>query len=279
MYKNKIFLISLTFLILFTGPADAKKPFIMLDATLFLNKPDLSIYGFDDVKVISQWELWIKGKNSLENLPRDERIKEVTKRVHKLQPDYVVLNVEHWPIRTTDKKVVSQSLNNYKSVYRMVKTSLPEYKIGFYRLVPNVDYNRANKGKGTPQYLQWQKDNDRMKGLAGMVDVIYPSLYTFTSGREKWKQYATEQISEARRLANGKPVICFLWPRYHNSNKLLGGKFLPRELWRDELELVLELADGFIIWDGKRHQWPENMAWWNETKLFIKENFNKPQSN
>lgn len=264
-------------MILFVGRLEAENSFTMLDATLYLNKPDLSVYGFKDVKVVYQAEFWVKNRDNLDNLPRNARIQRVEKIVRKHNPDYVVLDVEHWKIRVPDKKIVSESLRKYKSVYYMVKEVLPDYNLGFYRLVPNVDYHRALKGKGSPQYNQWQTDNDRMKELAGMVDVLYPSLYTFTSDRDEWKQYATEQISEARRLANGKPVICFLWPRYHNSNKVLGDRFIPRDHWRDQLELVKDLADGFVIWDGKRQQWPEDMEWWDETKLFIKENFNKPE--
>jgi Hyaluronidase. len=121
-------------------------------------------------------------------------------------------------------------------------------------------------------------ENDRIISLAQTVDVFYPSLYTFYTDKAGWVEYATAQISEARRLANGKPVFAFLWPQYHNSNRLLKCQFLPADYWQLQLETVSKLADGVVIWGGwdvcnskgKALQWNDNAKWWQVTKAFIK---------
>ena len=113
----------------------------------------------------------------------------------------------------------------------------------------------------------WAEANDALKGLASHVDVIYPSLYTFYDDPEGWKKFAKANLQEAKRY--GKPVYAFLWPMYHDSNKLLSGKPIPADVWRMQLETCLEYADGVVIWGGYKELWNEEAGWWKETKAFL----------
>lgn len=119
------------------------------------------------------------------------------------------------------------------------------------------------------------------------VDALCPSLYTYydaptASGRlaaiEQWKTFAAETIRQARRVAPDKPVYAFLWPHFHNGGSYSDFRELPAEYWRAQLELMLELADGVILWGGAnitartgRLAWRENSPWWQVTQEVLAE--------
>jgi hypothetical protein len=117
-------------------------------------------------------------------------------------------------------------------------------------------------------------ENDQLRSLAGAVDVFFPSLYTFYPDQAGWKKYAIAQIEEARRYGGGKPIYVFLWPQYHESNRILGGSYLPADYWLLELETAREYADGIVLWSGSS-KWDEDAPWWKVTKEFVK---NRDQS-
>ena len=58
------------------------------------------------------------------------------------------------------------------------------------------------------------QENDQLRPLAGAVDILFPSLYTFYTDQGGWVRYAYAQIAEARRNANGKPVYVFYGQQY-----------------------------------------------------------------
>ena len=84
---------------------------------------------------------------------------------------------------------------------------------------------------------------------------------------------ALAQLNAAR--AYGKPVYAFLWPRFHDSNRLLGGRYIGDDYWRMELDTARRYADGIVLWggwdEGRPAQWDENAPWWRVTKGFLQE--------
>jgi hypothetical protein len=139
------------------------------------------------------------------------------------------------------------------------------------------------KETSTQEYQSWREENDQLRSLAGAVDVLFPSLYTMYPDQAGWRKYAIAQIEEARRYGNGKPVYVFLWPQYHESNLILGGRYLPADYWLFELMTAKEYADGIVIWggwssDNRPVEWDENAAWWKVTKEFMKNRSPAPPS-
>jgi hypothetical protein len=64
---------------------------------------------------------------------------------------------------------------------------------------------------------------------------------------------------EARRMGGRKKIYPFVWPRYHNSNKKVGGQTIPLDEWRFHVRRVLKYADGCVVWGAKEehdeHVW------------------------
>src|SRR5579859_181134 len=193
--------------------------------------------------------------------PTDEkRIRDLAKTWVREKITLVCLDIENWPVRGDDA-TVQESITQFKKILALIRQEAPDLKLGVYGAPPVRDLYRALKGSGSQAYQEWQVENDRLKPLAGLLDVIFPSLYTVTTDPERWKVYAKTNIEEAAKY--GKPVYAFIWPRYHDSIPKRAWTLLPESFWEMELQTVAKQADGVVIWDfGKGQVWDEQAPWW-----------------
>ncbi len=244
------------------------KHFIVFDATLYKNKPDLAAFGIKPLRIIYAGEIWQKSRN-LNRLPARWWIEKLGKKVRRSEK-IVALDVEQWPLKG-DKGKVESSVEKYLKLLEMFKTVIPWVKIGYYGIPPVRDYWRAIQLPQTFMYHMWQLENSRLLALAKNVDVFFPSLYAFYSDQENWIKYAVAQISETRRYGENKPIYVFLWPEYHDSNRLLKGQYIPKEFWRCMLETAYLYSDGIVIWGGWKQNWNNKAPWWAETREFCKQ--------
>ncbi|WHZ30308.1 MAG: hypothetical protein OJF51_005111 [Nitrospira sp.] len=258
-------------LLTLTRMANASSQFVVFDATWHKDKPDLSRYGLRPITLIGG-QLWDNGARK-DYLPNKNRIPALADQAL-LNGGIVVLDIEHWTMKG-DHAMVSESLSKCSIVLDWFHETYPVLQVGYYGFPPLRDYWRAIKGPGSKEYLEWQVENDALRGLAGEVDILFPSLYTFYPSREKWVTYATAQISEARRYGGGKPVYVFLWPAYHESNRALSGRSIEPEFWKLQLATARAKADGIVIWGGGGKPWNEDAPWWIVTKKFMK-NIDRP---
>jgi len=252
--------------------------FKVFDALLYQGKPGLESHCMERLNIIYGGVYWPQGaKRGDFTLPPIAKVIESAAKAG-LQEGPSALDIEHWPVGG-ESSLVDASLDNYLTVLRWFKATQPAEIVGYYGVVPTRDYWRAVKEPSThggqAGYEAWQAENDRLRPLADAVDVLFPSIYTFYPDREGWKLYAAAQIAESRRLASGKPVYAFLWPQYHDSNRILGEQYLPPDYWRMELEFLREHADGVVIWGGWQQQWDEDAPWWVETKAFLSGGFER----
>lgn len=255
----------LCFLVVTNCQAD----FVIYDGLLYTNKPDLSGYNIKKIPILYEANLFSsKGENAY---PTNKNLNNVVNIINDSSSDKVVIDIERWPLKG-QPSVVKKSLEKYKRALNDIRLKSPDHYFGYYGTPPVRDYWRAVSNPASTIYKSWQKDNDSLQDFADSVDILYPSLYTFYNDIEGWKKYALAQIKESRRLAKGKPVIVFLWPQYHNSNKILDKKYIARDFWREQLELVRQNADGVILWGGWKEKWNPKSGWWSETLDFINDN-------
>lgn len=234
----------------------------------YTNIPDLSEFGIGQVKLLTTGALWAPGEDQ-EQVPTVNKLDGLkTWSKNWVGIDMVVADIEHWPLHDKDEELASEAMRKFEETFAQLKARLPQYPIGFYRMLPRRDYWRAISGLESEKYQEWIAENNKLRPLAAKVDVLFPSLYTFYDNVDDWKTYARENILEAKRLANGKPVVCYVWPRFHNSSSL-SGKLIPGSFWREQLELIKEYADGVIIWDHVKTEWAGDAEWWVQTVKFI----------
>jgi hypothetical protein len=249
-----------------------KKPFMVFDGTLYANKPNLTQYGIQPVNITYVGQFGNDWYKNATRLP-DKAIVQQIARQAQTKTNHVVLDIEHWPLQG-DPNQVQASLSKYMTVLQWFKEAAPGLAVGYYGAPPLQDYWKTLKSPTSKEWASFARENDRLKPLAGAVDILFPSLYTFYTDRGGWVRYAYGQIAEARRYGNGKPVYVFLWPQYHDSNPSLKGAFLPADYWRLELEMAKQYADGVIIWGGWGGngplRWDDNAAWWRVTKEFMR---------
>lgn len=271
--KNKFYMLFKTIVVIFLFITIAAQEdifaFSVFDGTLYKKKPDLTEYGLKSINIIYGGSLWNTGENK-ENLPSDSKIQKLAIEFT-AKNTVTVLDVEHWEVslnRSKGKEV--ENLNKYIALFEKFKKSAPYIKAGFYGVPPIRDYWRAIMPPESKQYIEWQKENEFLRHFAEKVDIIYPSLYTFYKDQDGWKKYAKANISEAKRISNGKPIYVFLWPQYHDSNKILKGQYIEKEYWEFQLKLAKEYADGVVVWGGWQEYWDNKAPWWQVTKEFIK---------
>lgn len=255
------------------------KPFLVFDATLYANKPDLSLHGIQPVTLAYAGSFGPDWHKHPDRLPELEAVQAVARDAQR-KGHRVILDIEHWPLEGSPS-LVRESLSKYLSVLMWFRAVAPGLSLGYYGAPPLQDYWRAIEDIGSQERRSWMAANDQTRSLAGAVDALFPSLYTFYPDQVGWKKYAIAQIEEARRYGEGKPVYAFLMPTYHDSNNSLGGFYLPADYWRVELKTARQYADGIVIWGGwgsnnRPASWDENAPWWKVTKGFMKSSDIKP---
>jgi len=251
-----------------------KKPFVVFDGTLYADKPDLSIHGIRPVSIAYTSQFGVHWYKNPDALPDKNVVQKVAQEAHAKNAP-VIIDIEHWPLEG-DLSKVRASLSKYMTVLHWFKDAAPGLAVGYYGAPPLRDYWKSLRSPMSKEWASFARENDQLRPLAGAVDIIFPSLYTFYTDRGGWIRYAYAQIAEARRTSNGKPVYVFLWPQYHDSNPSLKGAFLPADFWRLQLQMAKHYADGIVIWGGwdfkrnRRAEWDDNAAWWKVTKDFMK---------
>lgn len=240
------------------------KDFLFLEDIGQVEKPNFSDYGMTNLRAIPTNALWRPTASLVE--PDFEAIEKAVKR-YQNPIGLVCLDIEHWSL--SDEDDIRENLPKYISVLKYLKHQYPSLKVGFYSLVPVRNFYAP--AYNAPKALdQWRKKNSRLYELGSSVDVIYPSLYAFNHDQQAWQKYAIANLAEARRY--GKPVIAFLWPQVHDSNRENGLEFVSGEFWKLQLETVYRNADGVLIWTPhgpNKTVFNPAAEWWRVTEQFV----------
>ncbi len=277
------------------------KSFVVMDSIHYLDKGDLTAYGLKDYTIFYGVHIWPKDIRKSEKRPQapppDEHISGLVKDITAAKSP-VIYDIEHWPldirqtvqtvaaddILTAASKTVTDSMDKMIHIISVSRKVNPSVKYGYYGCVPLRDYWAP--AKDDPELLKkWKEANDFLKPLADSLDVICPSLYTFFPDRVGWVKYAKANIEEAKRIANGKPVYAYLWPKYHISNETDAKKFIEGDFWKLQLETVYDSGiAGVIIWDSRLtvnnkddSVWNPDREWWKETVAFLERIKKQPQ--
>ena len=223
--------------------------------------------GVKRIASLGFWGLWEKGK-SRSDVPDVETIRKFADRF--AGRNIVYVDIEEWDVVRKPDATIQESRDKYRAAIANVREALgPQHCFGYYGVIPVVDFRRAAQA-GTPAFEQWTHENDMMSPLVEDVDFIAPSLYTLTTDRALWREFAKAQLREARRLANGRPVVPFIWPRYHQGVKGHSGEFLEPDFLLEQLQLVAACADGVIFWEyGGREPWRESLPWVAPFREFV----------
>lgn len=191
--------------------------------------------------VIYEKHFW-RGAESRLSYPGDDRF---AAAIQNVKADFVVVDIESWE----EGRWSQDAVQKYLQALSVMKRVRPALKVGFYGVVPKRNYFGAIKSVDGNEHRRWLASNDVGQKIADSVDILFPSLYTFYPDEDRWMLFAQRQVQEAKRLAPHKPVIAFIWPRYHESNYLLGGRYIGKHFLYHQLDVLSKIADGVIVWD------------------------------
>lgn len=245
------------------------KGFTIQDATAYDEKYEFLKFNINPIKVIYIHSFW-DDLNEIQDMPSKSKIQSVARSIDEKYKN-VVIDIEHWDLFDGSEinKVNEKRLIDVIEWMREVREGV---NYGHYALIPVREYHRSLKANDSSEKIAWIKENDKLNNLVDSVDTIYPSLYTVRDKPELWKKMAVENLKQARRISNGKPVHAFLWPQYHEGNKEKRGQYLDKQYWRMQLETVYANADGIVIWGGWDNgpaKWDSDAGWWIATKEFL----------
>lgn len=229
------------------------------DALLHKGKPAADKIGLRPLNLVYEGALWKSGDRSL-SMPPVEAIRREASKATELNYS-IALDIERFPLRANSEEFKS-GINFLADIIREFRTIKGLPPLGLYGTIPIRDYWRAVKGAKSPTYKQWQNENDGLAKITKMVDIFFPSIYTFYDDLEGWKLYASAQIAECRRLAAGQKIIPFVWYRFHDSNAKLHGKEIPPQIFSAQLDFLKPLCDGIALWGGWQEDWDPSAAWW-----------------
>ncbi|QPD04787.1 MAG: hypothetical protein Nkreftii_002561 [Candidatus Nitrospira kreftii] len=184
---------------------------------------------------------------------------------------YTIFDIEVWKVGLdVNDKEAKASAEKYVTTLRKMRKHLPDRQLGYYGLPVHRELKASLSPRSSGIYQSWQRRNDLLQDLADELDVFYPSLYAFHNDPDKWKIYAREHISEARRLARkGQKIIVFLWPEFHDRSRY-SGKRIDYKFWKLQLETAFKYADGVFIWDNDEFPFTDP-AWLSASRDFIKD--------
>ena len=262
-----------------------RKSFVVYDATLYSDKPDLRRFGVRPLHIAYEPNLFderIRERRPADAMPTDKRLRIQADEARRISSDYTIIDIESWTVHNSRhyEREAATNITRLANVLAQFRRIAPDQKVGLFGPLPVISgYERLGAIMDHKMYADMQRDNNNVTPLFNLVDAVFPIGYTFTDKFEEWRASLIVQISEIKRIKPGIPVLLFLWPRYADYGPIPDGiKFRPleREYWRYQLETAYELVDGIVIWggwgsDNKRERWDSTALWWNELEIFLGE--------
>jgi hypothetical protein len=144
----------------------------------------------------------------------------------------------------------NDALNSYIKLLKMAKALRPNVKWGYYAVPFSRFYNRNKLGS----------DLRKIEPLLRVCDVFFPSFYeNYRDGsieKDDNERFAYENLNAILPVAQrmDKPVLPFVWYRYHVSNKNIGLQLIPNDEFEKYLNAILSVnyngkkVSGVVCW-------------------------------
>ncbi len=160
-----------------------------------------------------------------------------------------------------------KSMKLYIDVIKFAKKARPNIKWGYYAIPYTTYWNR------TPDFYGKLK---KIEPLIKECDVFFPSLYTFYEDKDlglENEKFVIENTKEMIKVGQyyKKPVLVFVWHRYHPSNEKLAEESLPDKVFLTQIERIISTSfqgkkvDGIVWWGADDYSFRQN------TKGVVKE--------
>jgi len=141
-------------------------------------------------------------------------------------------------------------LNSFIGIIKMAKTLRPNVQWGYYAVPFSRYYNRSKLGD----------DLNKIEPLLKECDIFFPSFYQSykdgSIGKDDNERFAYENLNVILPVAQrmNKPVLPFVWYRYHVNNKSIGLQLIPSDEFEKYLNALLSVnykgkkVSGLVCW-------------------------------
>ena len=176
---------------------------------------------------------------------------------------YIDLETYLGEIRDKGTQIESfqKSIKLYIDVIKYAKKMRPNIKWGYYAIPHTTYWGR------TPDFYGKQK---KIEPLIKECDVLFPSLYIFYDEKDKTvalenEKYVIENTREMIKVGQyyKKPVVVFVWHRYHPSNDKFGMESLPDKVFLTHIERIASTS-----YQGKK---VDGIVWWGADDYFFRQ--------
>lgn len=166
------------------------------------------------------------------------------------------INEAHRPLRSDIRlnagKEITPDLAFTRTVICDVRTGSECAPVGLYGILP-TGYNVFNAiiTNDTAELQRSQSANDYAAiELLESLDFLAPSLYVNSTNDRHWRDFASWQIKECRRLSKAYglnlPIVPFIGPQIHPS---AGVGLISPSFWESQLVwLKRQNCDGVVVW-------------------------------
>ena len=154
-----------------------------------------------------------------------------------------------------------KSIKLYIDVIQFAKRMRPNIKWGYYAIPHTTYWNRNADFYGKLK---------KIEPLIKECDILFPSLYIFYDEYDNAvtlenEKYVIENTKEMIKVGQyyKKPVIVFVWHRYHPSNKKFGMESLPEKVFLTHIERIATTS-----YQGKK---VDGIVWWGADDYFFRQ--------
>lgn len=154
-----------------------------------------------------------------------------------------------------------KSIKLYIDVIQFAKKMRPNIKWGYYAIPYTTFWNRSEDFYGKLK---------KIEPLIKECDILFPSLYVFYDEYDIWvalenKKYVIDNTKEMIKVGQyyNKPVVIFVWHRYHPSNKKFGMESLPEKVFLTHIERIANTT-----YQGKK---VDGIVWWGADDYFFRQ--------
>lgn len=246
---------------------------IIYDATLFDERPDLSVYGLPRLhNTDREWGSRVGIQPWNATVIDDANTRALARKVQ-VANKMVSLDMEqgtgffHWDKRDQGEAVVRVSCDFLTKVANIIHDEAPDVQIGWYGDGFSDEYWTQITGSNLAKQ-SWRFAHLFLRQcLSPYIDWLAPGLYTFYEDIRGWEKASTVSLWETRGW--GKPTIPFLWMEFHNSNPQLAGQLVPDDMWRYQLDYIKDTTGKMVLWGGWGRKWNPNASWFKLLQRYL----------
>ena len=239
------------------GPTGTKKEFTIYDGLFHEGKPELQGDMISPFSLIYEAFLVTNEQLDMDKIKQQINICKLT------GVKTISLDIECW----YDKKDFSYIKEQLSIVFNMFKEAIPDCTIGNYGApASNLNVYRGYRKSWTEQEILdgWTKlNNEGRIGVGEVCDVLYPSLYAYSSDMNQWVEDLKTTVSYIRQHYPDKKIVGYIWSNYYNHTQNPEYmQFVTKEKADIMLEACYEYLDGIILWsNGKDTDGKSDVAW------------------